>query len=68
MKARRITPTVAPQVPPPVAGRATDSASDAPYDVWRKYDAVRRPSTGPPGKEQYTEQYNRVVDELPDLV
>jgi murein tripeptide amidase MpaA len=51
----------------PAAGRraraATDGASDAAFKVWTKYDAVAGD-----GKEQYTEQYDRVVRENPGLV
>jgi hypothetical protein len=51
----------------PAAGRraraATDGASDAAFKVWTKYDAVAGD-----GKEQYTEQYDRVVRDNPGLV
>ncbi|MEA2218761.1 MAG: hypothetical protein QOJ35_1387 [Solirubrobacteraceae bacterium] len=36
----------------------TDGATDAPFDVWTKYDAVAGD-----GKEQYTEQYQRLLDD-----
>ena len=42
---------------------ATAGATDAAYDVWTKYDAVAAD-----GKEQYTEQYARVVADFPTLV
>ena len=48
-----------------VAADATDptaGASDAPYEVWTKYDAV--PDDG---KEQYTEEYDRVLKQYPGL-
>ena len=46
-----------------IPGDPTGSASDAAYDVWTKYDAVAGD-----GKEQYTEQYDRLVTENPTLV
>jgi murein tripeptide amidase MpaA len=45
------------------AASPTDGASDKAYRVWTKYDAV--PGDG---KEQYTEQYARLVAERPGLV
>ncbi|HEX8101101.1 MAG TPA: M14 family zinc carboxypeptidase [Solirubrobacteraceae bacterium] len=41
---------------------ATDTADDSSYNVWTKYDAVPDDD-----KEQFTEQYDRVVEEHPDL-
>ncbi len=42
---------------------ATAGATDAAFEVWTKYDAV----TGD-DKEQYTEQYDRVLADFPALV
>ena len=42
---------------------ATAGATDAAFDVWTKYDAVAADD-----KEQYTEQYQRLVDDFPTLV
>jgi murein tripeptide amidase MpaA len=42
---------------------ATAGATDAAYDVWTKYDAVAGDD-----KEQYTEEYDRVVADYPTLV
>ena len=39
----------------------TDGATDAAFDVWTKYDAVAD------DKEQYTEQYDRIVTDFPDI-
>jgi murein tripeptide amidase MpaA len=50
------------------AGRAatlakpTDGASDAAFDVWTKYDAVAGDD-----KEQYTEQYARILADFPAI-
>jgi hypothetical protein len=41
----------------------TDGATDAAFDVWTKYDAVDGDD-----KEQYTEQYDRLLTDHPDLV
>ena len=41
----------------------TDGATDAAWTVWTKYDAVDGDD-----KEQYTEQYDRLLEEYPDLV
>jgi murein tripeptide amidase MpaA len=45
------------------AGAPTDGADDSPYTVWTKYDAVPDDD-----KEQYTEQYDRLVADNPGLV
>src|ERR1044072_6066575 len=42
---------------------ATAGASDSAFDVWTKYDAVASD-----GKEQYTEEYARVLTDYPTLV
>ncbi len=55
---------------------ATDGATDVPYKVWTKYDAFDEEAFNAgkaeadqiPVKEQYTEQYERAVDENPGLV
>ena len=41
----------------------TDGATDAAFDVWTKYDAVAAD-----GKEQYTEQYARVLSQFGGIV
>ncbi len=41
----------------------TDGATDAAFTVWTKYDAV-----GGDGKEQYTEQYARLVADFPGII
>jgi murein tripeptide amidase MpaA len=40
----------------------TDGATDAAFDVWTKYDAVAAD-----GKEQYTEQYARILAQFPGI-
>jgi len=51
------------------ARAATDGASDKAFRVWTKYDAVDEAGTpADPEKEQYEEQYARVVAENPGLV
>src|SRR4051794_37817711 len=48
---------------------ATAGASDKAYKVWTKYDAVEEAGTETdPDKEQYTEEYARLVAEHPGLV
>ncbi|HYH62962.1 MAG TPA: M14 family metallopeptidase, partial [Solirubrobacterales bacterium] len=44
-------------------GAPTDGASDAGYNVWTKYDAVPDDE-----KEQYTETYERLVTDYPEIV
>ena len=41
----------------------TESATDSAFTVWTKYDAVEGDD-----KEQYTEQYERLVADYPDIV
>jgi len=49
-----------------LAPDATLGATDSAFGVWTKYDAVEEPEGEE--KEQYTEQYERLVDENPGLV
>jgi murein tripeptide amidase MpaA len=55
----------------PAQDDATAGASDTNYTVWRKYDAFNEPDNEDHPEyehEQYTEFYDRMVEEHPDLV
>ena len=62
LDARRLTDNRTSRAAAPTRA-PTDGATDAAWDVWTKYDAVTTDA-----KEQYTEQYDRVLEDFPALV
>ncbi|HVF77940.1 MAG TPA: M14 family metallopeptidase, partial [Solirubrobacteraceae bacterium] len=65
LDARKLTDNQTSRAAPP-ARAATTGATDAAFDIWTKYDPVTEPAGQE--KEQYVEQYARVVGNFPAIV